>query len=64
VVDIEVRALRTQPPGGVTLRGPWSKSARVLVDGRVVEGPADAIALTHTPVHVRIEAQRRRSSSR
>ncbi len=55
VVDIEVRALRTQPPGGIVLRGPWPKTARVRVDGRVVAGPADAILLTRTPVSVRIE---------
>lgn len=55
VIDVEVQALRTQPPGGIALRGPWSRTARVRVDGRVVDGPADAIALTHTPVRVRIE---------
>jgi hypothetical protein len=59
VIDIEVRALRTQPPGGITLRGPWPKTARVRVDGRVVTGPADAISLTRTPVHVRIEPEPR-----
>lgn len=57
VIDFEVRALRKQPPGGIVLRGPWSKTARVRIDGRVVEGPADAITLTHTPVHVRIESR-------
>ena len=54
-IDVEVQALRTQPPGGITLRGPWSKTARVRVDGRVVDGPADAIRLTHTPARVRVE---------
>ena len=55
VIDVAVQALRTQPPGGIVLRGPWGSAARVRVDGRVVDGPADAIALTHTPVRVRIE---------
>jgi hypothetical protein len=54
-IVVEVQALRSPPPGGITLRGPWAKNARVRIDGREVTGPADAIALTHTPVRVRIE---------
>lgn len=54
-IDVEVAALRTQPPGGISLRGPWPADARVHVDGRLVDGPADAIALTRTPARVRIE---------
>jgi hypothetical protein len=53
-VDLRVQSLRTQPPGGITLRGPWARDARVWVDGRLVDGPADAIRLTHTPTRVRI----------
>jgi hypothetical protein len=55
VIDVEVAALRTTPPGGIELRGPWPKTARVAIDGQPMEGPADAIRLTHTPVRVRIE---------
>ncbi|MEP6875957.1 MAG: hypothetical protein ABI887_16485, partial [Burkholderiales bacterium] len=55
VITFEVKALRSPPPGGITLRGPWAKNARVRIDGREVTGPADVIALTHTPVRVRIE---------
>jgi len=54
-VTVDVQALRTQPPGGITLRGPWRADARVWVDGRAIAGPADAIRLAHTPARVRIE---------
>ena len=54
-IAVQVQALRAQPPGGITLRGPWGRDARVWVDGRVVDGPADAIRLTRTPARVRIE---------
>ena len=54
-IDIEVQALRAQPPGGITLRGPWRANARVWIDGQEVDGPADAIPLAHTPSRVRIE---------
>jgi hypothetical protein len=54
-VDIVVQALRTPPPGGIVLRGPWRRDAVVRIDGRVIDVPADAIPLTHTPVRVRIE---------
>jgi len=54
-VDFEVQALRTQPPGGIELRGPWPKTARVWVDGRRVAGAADTIRLARTPARVRIE---------
>jgi hypothetical protein len=54
-IDVEVAALSAMPPGGIELRGPWPKTARVTIDGRRVDGPADAIRLMHTPVRVRIE---------
>jgi len=54
-ITIDVQALRSQPPGGIMLRGPWRADARVWVDGRAVDGPADAIRLAHTPARVRIE---------
>ena len=54
-IDIRVSALRSWPPGGVTLRGPWPRDARVSIDGRSVDIAADAIALRHTPTYVRIE---------
>jgi hypothetical protein len=54
-VDVRVSGLRSWPPGGVTLHGPWPRDARVDIDGRRVDVAADAIALTHTPVHVHVE---------
>ena len=36
--------LRSFPRGGVTLRGPWGKNARVTIDGRITDVPADAIS--------------------
>jgi len=54
-IDIRVSALRSMPRGGITLRGPWASQARVIIDGRVVEVPADAILLKQLPAHVRIE---------
>ena len=54
-ITVDVQALRSQPPGGIMLRGPWRADARVWVDGRAVDGPADAIRLAHTPARVRIE---------
>ena len=55
VITVDVKALRSPPPGGIVLRGPWPKTARVRIDGREVNGPADAIALRNTPARVRIE---------
>jgi hypothetical protein len=55
VVDVRVSGLRSWPRGGVTLRGPWGKNARIAVDGRITEVPADAIALSQLPSHVRVE---------
>ena len=55
IVEVEVQALRTFPPGGVVLRGPWPAASRVLVDGAAVAGPADAIRLVRLPAQVRIE---------
>ncbi|MEO8924751.1 MAG: hypothetical protein ABI330_18335, partial [Caldimonas sp.] len=54
-IDIHVSGLRSWPPGGMILRGPWARDARVEVDGRRVDVAADAIALTHTPTRVHIE---------
>jgi len=54
-IAVQVQALRAQPPGGITLRGPWPRDARVWVDGRAVDGPADAIRLSRTPAQVRIQ---------
>lgn len=54
-IEFELQALRAAPPGGVVLRGPWPKASRVWIDGRAVDGPADAIRLPRTPVRVRIE---------
>ena len=54
-IDIRVSGLRAYPPGGVTLRGPWGKSARVSVDGRITDAPVDAISLSHLPAHVRVD---------
>jgi len=39
----------------VSLRGPWGKNAHVVIDGRIAEGPADAISLPHLPARVRVE---------
>ena len=55
VIEFALKPLRTMPPGGIVLRGPWPKASRVWVDGRVVEGPADEIRLRRTPARVRIE---------
>jgi hypothetical protein len=55
VIEFTLKPLRTMPPGGIVLRGPWPKASRVWVDGRVVEGPADEIRLLRTPARVRIE---------
>ncbi|HZT56681.1 MAG TPA: discoidin domain-containing protein, partial [Burkholderiaceae bacterium] len=54
-VTFDLKPLRTQPPGGIELRGPWPANARVWIDGRPVATPADRIALPRTPVRVRIE---------
>jgi hypothetical protein len=54
-IDIRVSGLRSFPPGGVILRGPWSKKARVIIDGRLADVPAGAIALTRLPARVRVE---------
>jgi F5/8 type C domain len=53
-IEFKLDRLRTMPPGGITLRGPWPKDAKVWVDGRLTRGPADRITLTHTPARVRI----------
>ena len=55
IVEIDVQPLRTQPPGGIELRGPWPKAARVWIDGVASTGAADAIRLSRTPAQVRIE---------
>lgn len=54
-ITFELKALRTPPPGGIELRGPWPASARVTIDGRAVTTPADRIRLPHAPVRVRID---------
>ena len=54
-VDVQVSGLRSVPRGGVSLRGPWGKNAHVVIDGRIAEGPADAISLPHLPARVRVE---------
>jgi hypothetical protein len=56
-IDMRVSGLRSIPRGGVIVRGPWSSKARVSVDGRVADGAADRILLTHLPAHVRVEPQ-------
>jgi hypothetical protein len=55
VVDVRVSGLRSWPRGGVTLRGPWGPNARIAIDGRITDVPADAIVLSHLPAHVRVE---------
>jgi hypothetical protein len=55
VIDVRVSGLRSWPRGGVTLRGPWGKNARIAIDGRITDVPADAIALSQLPAHVRVE---------
>jgi hypothetical protein len=55
VVEIDVGALRAEPPGGIVLRGPWPKGSRVSIDGVTRAGAADAIRLPRTPAHIRIE---------
>jgi hypothetical protein len=54
-IDVRVSGLRSFPPGGVTLRGPWGRDARVAIDGRITDVPADAIFLSHLPTRVRVE---------
>ena len=55
VIEFALKPLRTMPPGGILLRGPWPKASRVWIDGRAVEGPADKIRLLRAPARVRIE---------
>jgi len=55
VMEFALKPLRTMPPGGILLRGPWPKASRVWVDGRAVEGAADKIRLLRAPARVRIE---------
>ena len=55
VVEIDVVGLRTQPPGGIELRGPWPKASRASIDGVASAGAADSIRLSHSPAHIRIE---------
>ena len=55
VMEFALKPLRTMPPGGILLRGPWPKASRVCVDGRAVEGAADKIRLLRAPARVRIE---------
>ena len=64
VIDVRVSGLRSFPRGGVVLRGPWGKDARVAIDGRITDVPSDAIRLTHLPSHVRVEPAARESSPR
>jgi hypothetical protein len=54
-IDIRVSGLNALPRGGLILRGPWDRNARVTIEGRITESPADAIALPSLPVHVRVE---------
>jgi hypothetical protein len=54
-IAFQLQALRTQPPGGIELRGPWPADARVSIDGQPVATPADRIALPRTPVRVWID---------
>ena len=54
VLEIDVEALRTQPPGGVVLRGPWPRP-RACRSTASRAGAADAIRLSRTPAQVRIE---------
>ena len=54
-IEIDIRALRTQPPGGIILQGPWPKASRLWIDGVARAGPADAIRLSRVPAHLRIE---------
>jgi hypothetical protein len=55
VIDIRVSALGSVPRGGVFVRGPWAKNARVVIDGRPADVAADAIVLTRLPAHIRVE---------
>ncbi|MGZ5130244.1 MAG: hypothetical protein ACXWCJ_03325 [Caldimonas sp.] len=55
VIDVHVSGLSSLPPGGLMLRGPWARNARVVIDGRIADVPADAILLSHLPTHVRVE---------
>ena len=54
-IEFDLKALRTPPPGGILLRGPWPKASRVWVDGRPTDLSADEIRLPRTPARVRIE---------
>jgi len=54
-IDIRVSGLSDLPRGGVILRGPWGRNARVTIEGRITEAPADAIALPRLPIRVRVE---------
>jgi hypothetical protein len=58
VIELDVQALRTFPPGGVVLRGPWPAAARVQVNGLAIPGAADSIRLMRLPAHVRVELPR------
>jgi len=55
VVELDIAALRSQPPGGLVLRGPWPAASQVSIDGVEAAGTADAIRLRRTPARVRIE---------
>jgi hypothetical protein len=55
LVEIDVGPLHAQPPGGLVWRGPWPAASRVWIDGHPMDGAADAIALSRTPAHIRIE---------
>ena len=58
MIGFQIEALRTTPPGGIVLRGPWPSTARVWIDGKKTTGPADQIRLQQTPTRVRIELPR------
>jgi len=55
-IEFEMKPLRSAPPGGITLRGPWGADARVTIAGRRIEGAsAESIDLPYTGSRVRIE---------
>ena len=55
VVQFDLKKLRSVPPGGIVLRGPWPADARARIDGVAAAGPAETIRLARTPARVRVE---------